>query len=208
MEQRPPLDSSPVAPSRALALIRRVARPLWLRVGIAAVLEVSDRRTGTPVRVTVIPWEVDGNSYLLSQYGVTDWVRSLRAAGRGELRRKGRSEAFKSIEVDGDERDLVIATLYARTPKPFRRDFEQQRSRPSDLQGGADQIALGSTDSWPAPADPGSIRARAAGSATRSREGIGWRAPGDGRVAPAASAVRQIGWRGRSCGVHSRQMPA
>jgi hypothetical protein len=183
MEQRPPLDSAPVAPSRALALIRRVARPLWLRVGIAAVLEVLDRRTGTPVRVTLLPWEVDGNSYLLSQYGVTDWVRSLRAAGRGELRRKGRSEAFKAIEVDGDERDLVIATFYARTPKPF-------------------------PDSWPAPADPGSIRARAAGSATRPREGIGWRAPGDGRVAPAASAVRQIGWRGRSCGVHSRQMPA
>jgi len=126
MDQRPQVDSAPTSPSRALALIRRVARPIWLRVGISAVLEVPGRRTGTPVHVTVIPWEVDGTRYLMSQYGVTDWVRNLRAAGRGELRHRGRTEAFTAIEVEGDERDRVIATFRARTPKPFSRDFDQR----------------------------------------------------------------------------------
>ena len=104
MDQRPQVVSAAPSPSRALALIRRVAGPIWLWVGIVAVLEVPGRRTGTPLQVTLIPWKVDGTWYLLSQYGVTDWVRNLRAAGRGELRRKGRTEAFTAIEVDGNER--------------------------------------------------------------------------------------------------------
>lgn len=114
--------------SRSLTLIRRVARPIWLRVGLAAILTVPGRRTGTPCHVTLIPWEVEGTWYLMSQYGVTDWVRNLRAAGRGELRRKGRSEAFNAIEVDGDERDRVLVAFSARTPKPFSRDFDQRPS--------------------------------------------------------------------------------
>jgi hypothetical protein len=61
----------------------------------------------------------------MSQYGVTDWVRNLRAAGRGELRRKGRTEAFTAVEVDGNERDRVIAAFYAKTPKPLRGDFNR-----------------------------------------------------------------------------------
>jgi hypothetical protein len=54
-------------PSRMLAGIRRISGPIWLRTGIAAVLEVRGRRTGGPVLVTLIPWEVDGKVYLMSQ---------------------------------------------------------------------------------------------------------------------------------------------
>jgi len=126
MEPRPQMISAPLPRSRALALIRRVAGPIWLRVGLTAVLEVPGRHTGIPRQVTLFPWEVDGNWYLQSQYGVTDWVRNLRAAGRGGLRRKGRTEAFTAIEVDGAERDRVIATFHARMPKPFSRDFDQR----------------------------------------------------------------------------------
>jgi deazaflavin-dependent oxidoreductase (nitroreductase family) len=126
MDQRPQVISAPLSPSRAIALIRRVAGPLWLWVGITAVLEVPGRRTGTPLHATLFPVEVDGTWYLLSQYGVTDWVRNLRAAGRGELRRKGRTEAFTAIEVDGAERDRVIAAFHARTPQRFSHDFDQR----------------------------------------------------------------------------------
>jgi hypothetical protein len=72
--------------------------------------------------------EVDGTWYLLSQYGVTGWVRNLRAAGCAELRHKGRTGTFSAIEVDGDERDRVIAAFHAKTPKPFSRDFDQRPS--------------------------------------------------------------------------------
>ena len=128
MDQRPEVLSAVLSPSRSRALIRRVAGPIWLRIGFVAVLTVPGRRSGAPVQVTLFPVEVDGTWYLLSQYGVTDWVRNLRAAGRGELRRKGRTETFTAIEVDGDERDRVIAAFHAKTPKPFSRDFDQRPS--------------------------------------------------------------------------------
>jgi len=69
--------------------------------------------------------------YLLSNYGISDWVRNLRAAGRAELRRKGRAEAFTAVEVDGEERDPVVAKFRARTPKAFQRDYNQ-RPDPAD----------------------------------------------------------------------------
>lgn len=125
MDQRAAVAGT-TSPTRTVALFRRVFRPIWSRVGITAELEVPGRRTGAPVRATVIPWEVDGARYLLSIYGETDWVRNLRAAGRGQLRRKGRAQAFTAIEVDGDERDKVIAALHAKSPKPVRQDFDQR----------------------------------------------------------------------------------
>jgi deazaflavin-dependent oxidoreductase (nitroreductase family) len=124
VDQQPPIAREPVAASRWLVFNRRMAGPIWRRVGMTAVLEVPGRRTGAPVHVTLIPWEVDGTPYLMSQYGVTDWVRNLRAAGGGKLSRKGRTQAFTATEVEGDERDQVIATFQERTPKPFRRDFD------------------------------------------------------------------------------------
>ena len=38
-----------------------------------------------------------------------DGVRNLRAAGKGELSRKGRTEAFHAVEVPVDQRGPVIA---------------------------------------------------------------------------------------------------
>jgi deazaflavin-dependent oxidoreductase (nitroreductase family) len=126
MDERPPVDSATLSPTRAVALFRRVARPIMLRVGLAAVLEVPGQRTGTPRLVTLIPVEVDGTWYLTSFSGVTAWVRNLRAEGRGVLRRNGRSEAFTAIEVDGNERDRVIAAYVARLDRTFRRDFDRR----------------------------------------------------------------------------------
>jgi deazaflavin-dependent oxidoreductase (nitroreductase family) len=113
---------APLAPTRAVALIRRLAGPIWLRVGVVAVLEVPGRRSGSPLSVSVIPVKVDGNSYLVAFGGVTNWARNLRAAGHAELRRKGRIQAFTVIEVDGDERDRAIAKYLAGSG-PMKKDF-------------------------------------------------------------------------------------
>jgi deazaflavin-dependent oxidoreductase (nitroreductase family) len=123
---KPQVASAPLSRSRAIALSRRLLGPIWLRVGFTAMLEVPGRQTGTARRVALLPIEVDGTTYLLSQYGVSEWVRNLRAAGRGELRRKGRSQAFTAVEVDGAERDQVIAAFHAKTPKQFTSDFAQR----------------------------------------------------------------------------------
>jgi deazaflavin-dependent oxidoreductase (nitroreductase family) len=126
MDEPSQTDGPALPPTRTVALMRRLASPIWLRVGIAAVLEVPGRRTGTPRSVTLVPVEVDGTSYLMAFSGLTDWARNLRTAGRGELRRKGRTEAFTAIEVDGNERDRAIAAYLARLPKPVRKDFDRR----------------------------------------------------------------------------------
>lgn len=127
----PQAASAPLSPTRAVALLRRIAGPIWLRMGLTAVLEVRGRRTGTPFNVTLLPVKVDGTWYLVSFGGATEWVRNLRAAARGELRRKGRAEAFTVVEVDGNERDRVIAAYLARMGPvkrnldPVKRDFDR-----------------------------------------------------------------------------------
>jgi deazaflavin-dependent oxidoreductase (nitroreductase family) len=128
-------DGPVLSPTRSVALLRRVAGPLWMRVGIVAILEVPGRRSGTRLQVTLAPLQVDGAWYLLSIYGVTGWVRNLRAAGRGELRRKGRTEAFTAVEVEGPERDRVIAAFHAKYPKQMNTEFDR-------LPGAADHPAF------------------------------------------------------------------
>jgi deazaflavin-dependent oxidoreductase (nitroreductase family) len=127
MVARQPVSAhdAPLAPTRAVAVIRRVARPIWLLVGIAADLEVAGRRTGTVRRVSLVPVKLDGTLYLLAFGGVTDWARNLRAAGRCRLHHKRRSRAFNAIEVDGDERDRVIVR-YLAGAGPSRKDFNRR----------------------------------------------------------------------------------
>jgi len=125
MGERPQAANARLRPSRGVALGRRVFRRILLRAGLADVVEVPGRRTGKPVQVTLARWEVDGTPYLMSQYGETDWVHNLRAAGRGQLRHKGRTEAFSAIEVDGDERDRVIAAFRAKADRMLSKEFDR-----------------------------------------------------------------------------------
>jgi len=93
------------------AFTRHLANPLAMRLSArgVATLTVVGRRTGELRKVPVIPVEVAGSRYLVAPYGESDWVRNLRAAGRGELSRKGQTEIFQAIEIPVDEREIVIA---------------------------------------------------------------------------------------------------
>lgn len=92
-------------------LTRHVANPLAMRLGGrgVATLTVTGRRTGQPRKVPVIPVDVGEKQYLVSPYGESDWVRNLRAAGGGELSRKGHAESFTATEVSPEQREAIIA---------------------------------------------------------------------------------------------------
>lgn len=92
------------------ALTRHVANPLAMRLGGrgVATLTVAGRHTGHPRRVPVIPVDVGEKRYLVSPYGESDWVRNLRAAGTGELSRKGHTENFYAAEVPPEQREAII----------------------------------------------------------------------------------------------------
>ena len=80
-------------------------RPIqWLsRLGIspagAETLAVRGRKSGQIRTNPVNPFEIGGRTYLLAPRGTTEWVRNLRAAGEGELRKGSRARRFRADEL-------------------------------------------------------------------------------------------------------------
>jgi len=89
---------------------QRVFNPLAMKFGIggAVALAVAGRKTGQQRMVPVIPVECNGVRYLVCPRGETEWVRNLRAASAGELRRKGTTERLTATEVPVDERPPIL----------------------------------------------------------------------------------------------------
>jgi len=95
-------------------LTSRVLNPLLMQVGMIPTLAVRGRTSGEWRIVPVNVLELDGQRYLVAPRGDTQWVRNLRATGRGELRRRGRVEPFRAIEIPDNEKPRVIEAYLAR----------------------------------------------------------------------------------------------
>jgi deazaflavin-dependent oxidoreductase (nitroreductase family) len=75
---------------------------------IVQVLSVPGRRSGEWRTVSVAVLTHDGQEYLLSAYGQTDWSRNLRASGRARLSRRGSTEEIAVEEVPADDLPPLI----------------------------------------------------------------------------------------------------
>ncbi len=71
-------------------------------------LLVQGRTTGEWRTVPVNPLALDGVTYLVAPRGQTQWVRNLRAAGRGRLRRGRRYDEFVAAELDDTGKTAVL----------------------------------------------------------------------------------------------------
>jgi deazaflavin-dependent oxidoreductase (nitroreductase family) len=100
-----------------------VVNPITLRLG-GPTLTVVGRRSGRPISTPVPPFEYEATRYLVSGGGETDWVRNLRAAGHGELRRGRTRETFRAVEVHGDEHDRVVVAYREHMGRRARSFFE------------------------------------------------------------------------------------
>lgn len=78
------------------------------------VLEVRGRRSGAPRRTPVNLLTVDGQRYLVSPRGHSQWVRNLRASGEGRLLLGRRSEPFAATEVGDDEKVPLLRAYLKR----------------------------------------------------------------------------------------------
>jgi deazaflavin-dependent oxidoreductase (nitroreductase family) len=106
-------------------VLSRVVNPVIMSLGLTPTFAVRGRRSGEWRTVPVMPIEHGGSRYLVAPRGQTQWVRNLRAAGAGELRRRRRKEAFKAVEVDGAERESVVAAYRQKVSGLVRAQFEQ-----------------------------------------------------------------------------------
>lgn len=89
------------------AFAKRVFNPIALRFGIGGAkgLVVRGRVSRQPQRVPVIPVEHEGERYLVSTRGESEWVRNIRDAAGGEIEGK----PFRAVEIPVEQREPIIA---------------------------------------------------------------------------------------------------
>ena len=106
-------------------LISRVINPLLMRIGAVPTLWVRGRKTGYWRSVPVNVLDLDGERYLVSPRGETDWVRNLRAAGGGQLQYGRRcTEAFTAVEMPDQVKPQVIEAYLHRWRSQVKSQFE------------------------------------------------------------------------------------
>jgi deazaflavin-dependent oxidoreductase (nitroreductase family) len=94
--------------NRVVAGLTRAGVSVWGSRELRVRGRKSGEWRGTPVNVLTF----EGERYLVSPRGQTQWVRNLRVAGEGELRVGRRTESFRAAEVpDADKVDLLRAYL-------------------------------------------------------------------------------------------------
>jgi deazaflavin-dependent oxidoreductase (nitroreductase family) len=85
---------------------------LGISVAGSRVLEVRGRKSGEWRRTPVNLLTYEGDRYLVSPRGHTQWVRNLRVSGRGRLVVGRSTEGFTASEVgDGEKPPLLRAYL-------------------------------------------------------------------------------------------------
>ena len=85
-----------------------------ISVAGSRVLEVPGRKSGAPRRTPVNLLTVGGTKYLVAARGHTQWVRNLRASGRGRLLLGRRSESFTATEVPDEEKAPLLRAYLKR----------------------------------------------------------------------------------------------
>lgn len=75
-------------------------------------LSVRGRKSGRMQRVPVNPHKHQGAQYLVSARGHSQWVRNMRAAGGGELRKGRSNRAFTAVEIADDEQKVIVVRAY------------------------------------------------------------------------------------------------
>jgi deazaflavin-dependent oxidoreductase (nitroreductase family) len=98
-----------------VAVLRR-----GLTVGSQYLLTVPGRTSGAPRSTPISVVTLDANRYLVSAFSEADWVKNVRAAGTGSLRRGKRTEAVKLLEVPGPERDPILRAFLEQVPGGVR----------------------------------------------------------------------------------------
>jgi deazaflavin-dependent oxidoreductase (nitroreductase family) len=102
-------------------------------------LTVRGRKSGQPRTTPIVVLERDGKRYLVSPYGIVDWVRNIRAAGEATLTRARRSEQVRVVELPPKEAALVLkSSLEHGIPSFLAKYFEvTAQSSPEEFEQAA-----------------------------------------------------------------------
>jgi deazaflavin-dependent oxidoreductase (nitroreductase family) len=114
-------------PRRSIARLNRVVgrlAALGLAPSDTVELEVPGRRTGKPRRVSLVWAEHQGNRYLVSLAGESEWVRNVRAAGYRAQIRHGRRQHVRLEEVPVEERAPILKAYLSKRAASKSPEYE------------------------------------------------------------------------------------
>lgn len=97
-------------------------------------LSVRGRVSGRIQRLPVNPHTFEGTPYLVSARGHSQWVRNMRAAGRGELRSGRKVRPFTAVEVPDEEKVSILRTYLARWGWEVNRFFSGVTAKSTDAE--------------------------------------------------------------------------
>ncbi|MGW2642706.1 nitroreductase family deazaflavin-dependent oxidoreductase [Streptomyces sp. NPDC001348] len=98
----------------------------------SAELSVRGRTSGQMQRIPVNPHTYEGEQYLVSARGHSQWVRNMRAAGGGELRVGRKVREFTAVELPDAEKLPVLRTYLARWGWQVNQFFKGVTAQSSD----------------------------------------------------------------------------
>jgi deazaflavin-dependent oxidoreductase (nitroreductase family) len=104
-------------------LIRGIVQRFgWFQVrgGTLRVLAVRGRRTNRWYHHPVGVCTVDGQRYVISFYGDSQWARNLRAGAEAALHARGRVEPIRATELAGGDKRAFMELLVRRYPAIIR----------------------------------------------------------------------------------------
>lgn len=124
-------------PSQTERVFNRIVSAL-MRLGVGAPaarqLEVRGRTSGQPRRTPVNLLQLDGDEYLLSPPGNTQWVRNIRVAGAARLLRGRGVREIRVIELDDAAKLPVLRAYLQRWGGALGRYFDGADGTSSDAE--------------------------------------------------------------------------
>lgn len=98
-----------------------------LRIGVnmggTTLLTVRGRKSGELRTTPVTIIEQEGQRWITAPYGAVNWVRNLRAAGEGTLKRGRHVEKISAVELPTQEAALVLQKNLGRFPSFVRQHY-------------------------------------------------------------------------------------
>lgn len=132
MTNTSPRYLAPGRADRAFGAVMTGLSRLGVSVAGSRVLAVRGRVSGEWRTVPVNLLTVDGERYLVAPRGHAQWVRNLRAAGAGELRRGRRVEPFTATELTDEQKPVLLRAYLRRWGWEVGRFFEGVAADASD----------------------------------------------------------------------------
>ncbi|MFI5757182.1 nitroreductase family deazaflavin-dependent oxidoreductase [Streptomyces sp. NPDC051569] len=114
-------------------LVGRLARNGISLLGTAE-LSVRGRKSGQMQRIPVNPHAHNGNRYLVSARGHSQWVRNMRVAGGGDLRVGSKVRTFTATEVPDGEKLAILRAYLERWGWEVNQYFQGVTAKSSDAE--------------------------------------------------------------------------